>query len=99
MIWNAGRADCTEIDRIELAQELAGVVRDDLPVTEVVVTAPGEFRELKAKASIQAGRRLERSYPNRNHLFADTVAGYDRHPARQHQEVECRIIDSITSGG
>jgi len=68
----AGRADRTEVDRVERRELLEAVGVHHPLVLQVVLAAERQLHEVERHAAA-ARRRLECRHPRRNHLAADSI--------------------------
>ena len=84
MVGDAGSADRPEVDRVELAQDLEGILGHHPPGALVVVASPGELLEVEPEGAVESRGPRKHAHADRDHLAADPVSGDDRNPVCSH---------------
>ena len=84
MVRHAGGADRPEVDGVELLQLFDTVVVHHLPVLQVKIAAPGEFRPFETETAVQRSHRVKHFDSLGNYLRADSIPGNGSHSVRYH---------------
>ena len=84
VVGHARRADCTQIDRVELFELLDAVVVHHLAGLQIILTAPREVGELKGKGAVQLCDLIEHLDALGQHFRANAIACDDCNLIRLH---------------
>ena len=86
VVGNIGRADGTEIDRIEMAQPIGAVFRHHDAVLLVIIRSPVKMLNLELEAAVAFGANFESLETGSDHLRPDTISadGRDAMGAHDH---------------